>query len=80
MISQSWQVDWPESAALHQQEVMLQVCLRGYTIFKGYYKDEQNTREAIDADGSVLPPSPQSLAPGGLCKMRLSPQEGVPDC
>jgi len=36
----------------------LQVCLRGYTIFKGYFKDEKNTREAMDEDGSDQPSPP----------------------
>lgn len=29
----------------------MQVCLRGYTVFKGYYKDQMTTDEAIDKDG-----------------------------
>lgn len=29
----------------------MQICLRGYTVFKGYYKDEKGTREALDKDG-----------------------------
>ena len=28
-----------------------QVCLRGFSVFKGYYKDEKNTREAFDEEG-----------------------------
>ncbi|CAF4359594.1 unnamed protein product, partial [Adineta steineri] len=28
-----------------------EVCIRGPTIFKGYYGDEEKTREAIDQDG-----------------------------
>lgn len=28
-----------------------EICVRGPTIFKGYYKDEDNTREAIDGEG-----------------------------
>ena len=28
-----------------------QVCVRGPTIFKGYYKDEKQTRETIDEHG-----------------------------
>lgn len=31
--------------------VWVQVCIRGPTVFAGYYKDEQNTREALDEDG-----------------------------
>ena len=29
----------------------VQVCVRGPTIFKGYYKDEKQTRETIDEQG-----------------------------
>lgn len=28
-----------------------EVCMRGPAIFKGYYKDEQKTNEAIDSEG-----------------------------
>lgn len=28
-----------------------EVCAKGSNIFRGYYKDEQKTREALDADG-----------------------------
>ena len=29
----------------------MQICVRGPTVFKGYWKDEKNTRETIDRDG-----------------------------
>lgn len=28
-----------------------EVCIRGYSVFKGYWKDEQKTSEALDNDG-----------------------------
>lgn len=36
---------------LTAKPALLQICLRGYTVFKGYYKDEKSTKEAIDKDG-----------------------------
>ncbi len=29
----------------------MQICVRGPTLFQGYYKDEVQTREILDADG-----------------------------
>jgi long-chain acyl-CoA synthetase len=31
-----------------------EVCMRGSNIFKGYYKDEEKTKEALDPEGWYL--------------------------
>ena len=46
-----------------------QVCVRGPTIFKGYYKDEVQSREAIDDDGWLHTGDIGLWLPGGRLKI-----------
>lgn len=41
----------PETGKECMDNVQGEVCCRGYNVMKGYYKDEEATRNAIDADG-----------------------------
>lgn len=41
----------PETGKECTDNVQGEVCCRGYNVMKGYYKDEEATRNAIDADG-----------------------------
>ncbi|VDK51081.1 unnamed protein product [Anisakis simplex] len=43
-------VDVPELGYFASNNVG-EICIRGYNVFKGYYKDEEKTRETLDADG-----------------------------
>ena len=47
----------------------LQVCVRGPTIFQGYYKDEAQSREAIDNDGWLHTGDIGLWLPGGRLKI-----------
>ncbi|KHN80059.1 Long-chain-fatty-acid--CoA ligase 5 [Toxocara canis] len=43
-------VDVPE-LEYYAQDNVGEICVRGYNVFKGYYKNEEATKEALDADG-----------------------------
>ncbi|VDM24223.1 unnamed protein product [Toxocara canis] len=43
-------VDVPE-LEYYTKDMMGEVCIRGYNVFKGYYKNDQMTRETLDEDG-----------------------------
>ncbi|VDM41763.1 unnamed protein product [Toxocara canis] len=43
-------IDVPELGYFAKDNVG-EICIRGYNIFKGYYKDEEKTRETLDEDG-----------------------------
>ena len=54
----------------HSQVVWCrQVCVRGPTIFQGYYKDEAQSREAIDDDGWLHTGDIGLWLPGGRLKI-----------
>ena len=47
----------------------VQICVRGPTVFKGYYKDEVQSREAMDDDGWLHTGDIGLWLPGGRLKI-----------
>jgi len=46
-----------------------EVCIKGYNVFKGYYKDEEKTAEALDADGWLHTGDIGRWTPAGTIKL-----------
>ena len=44
-------VDVPEMNLVAERDNRGEICIYGTNIFKGYFKDEERTKEALDADG-----------------------------
>ena len=59
-----WQATTPADPC-----VLAQICVRGPTVFKGYYKDEVQSREVIDDDGWLHTGDIGLWLPGGRLKI-----------
>ena len=47
----------------------VQICVRGPTVFQGYFKDEAQTADILDADGWLHTGDVGSWLPGGRLKI-----------
>mmetsp|Transcript_19225 Transcript_19225/g.1699 ORF Transcript_19225/g.1699 Transcript_19225/m.1699 type:complete len:142 (+) Transcript_19225:494-919(+) len=46
-----------------------EICVRGHTIFLGYYKNEEKTKEAIDSEGWLHTGDVGTILPNGALKI-----------
>lgn len=60
-----------EMGALAENVVgmLVQICVRGPTVFQGYYKDEAQTRDILDSDGWLHTGDIGLWLPGGRLKI-----------
>lgn len=52
-----------------EASVHMQICIRGANVFKGYFKDEAQTRDCIDSDGWLHSGDIGMWLPGGRLKI-----------
>lgn len=46
-----------------------EICIRGHSVFLGYYKDEEKTKEAVDKDGFLHSGDVGEILPNGALKI-----------